>query len=247
MFTNIVIFNKVSLLSKNNQCLLAISLALAAGALFSACLDVPHAPNDTQKISEVSVFARQFDEAIEEPIKINSNEQAELIAEVTPGKYKNRIKYYWYNGDEILDSGATYTISTTYMASSFLSRNFIPDRLLIKDDEGNTLETTFSVNVNNPPQILAETIPANGDTLYGNSHTPFLFSWQSFDRDGSKGLENVLEIDGVQYKVGELQQVMQSGFSEGRHTFRILVTDSLGDKDSTDKQEFFVFGTPEAK
>ena len=223
------------------------SLALAAGALFSACLDVPHAPNDVQKISNVSVFAKQFDEAIEEPIKINSNEQAELIAEVTPSKYKNKIKYYWYNDDDILDSGATYTISTTYMTSSFLSKNFIPNRLVIKDEEGNTLETTFSVNVNNPPQILAETIPADGDTLYGNSHTPFLFSWQSFDRDGSQGLENVLEIDGTQYQVGELQQVMQSGFSEGRHTFRILVTDSLGDKDSTDKQEFFVIAALEAE
>lgn len=224
-----------------------ISLAFAAGVLFSACLHVPHAPNDVQKISNVSVFAKQFDEAIEEPIKINSNEQAELIAEVTPSKYKNKIKYYWYNDDDILDSGATYTISTTYMTSSFLSKNFIPNRLVIKDEEGNTLETTFSVNVNNPPQILAETIPADGDTLYGNSHTPFLFSWQSFDRDGSKGLENVLEIDGTQYQVGELQQVMQSGFGEGRHTFRILVTDSLGDKDSTDKQEFFVIDALEAE
>ena len=237
----------MSLLSKNNRSLLDISLAFAAGVLFSACLDVPHAPNNIQKISNVSVFAKQFDEAIEEPIKINSNEQAELIAEVTPSKYKNKIKYYWYNDDDILDSGATYTISTTYMTSSFLSKNFIPNRLVIKDEEGNTLETTFSVNVNNPPQILAETIPADGDTLYGNSHTPFLFSWQSFDRDGSKGLENVLEIDGTQYQVGELQQVMQSGFGEGRHTFRILVTDSLGDKDSIAVQEFFVIDTLEAK
>ena len=40
---------------------------------------------------------------------------------------------------------------------------------------------------------------------------------------------------------------MQSGFSEGRHTFRILVTDSLGDKDSTDKQEFFVIDALEAE
>ena len=234
-------------MKKTKRSVLDICLALIAGGLFSACLDIPSPPKDTAKITSVNVFAKQFDEAIEEPIKINSNEQAELIAEVTPSKYKNKIKYYWYNDDDILDSGATYTISTTYMTSSFLSKNFIPNRLVIKDEEGNTLETTFSVNVNNPPQILAETIPADGDTLYGNSHTPFLFSWQSFDRDGSKGLENVLEIDGTQYQVGELQQVMQSGFSEGRHTFRILVTDSLGDKDSTDKQEFFVIDALEAE
>ena len=178
-----------------------ISLAFAAGVLFSACLHVPHAPNDVQKISKVSVFAKQFDEAIEAPIKINSTEQAELIAEVTPSKYKNKIKYYWYNDDEILDSGATYTIRTNYMTSNFLANNFIPDRLVIKDDEGNSLETTFTI----------------------------------------------LEIDGIQYQVGELQQVMHSGFGEGSHTFRVLVMDSLGDKDSIAVQEFFVIDTLEAK
>ena len=224
-----------------------ISLAFAAGVLFSACLHVPHAPNDVQKISNVSVFAKQFDEAIEAPIKINSTEQAELIAEVTPSKYKNKIKYYWYNDDEILDSGATYTIRTNYMTSNFLANNFIPDRLVIKDDEGNSLETTFTVNVNNPPKILAETIPADGDTLYGNTHTPFLFSWESYDRDDGTDLQNILEIDGIQYQVGELQQVMQSGFGEGSHTFRVLVMDSLGDKDSIAVQEFFVIDTLEAK
>ena len=244
---NIVIFNKVSFVKKNNRSLLDISLALVAGVLFSACLDVPHAPNDVQKISSVNIFAKQFDETIEEPLKINSTEQAELIAEVTPSRFKNKVKYYWFNDDEILDSGATYTISTTYMASNFLSRKFIPDRLVIKDSEGNSLETAISVKVNNPPQILAETIPADGDTLYGNSHTPFLFSWTSYDRDDGKGLNNILEIDGIQYNVGELQQVMQSGFNIGVHSFRILVMDSLGDKDSTAIQEFLVLDTLGAK
>ena len=237
----------MSLLSKNNRCFLDICLALAAGALFSACLHVPHAPSDANKITSVNVFAKQFDETIEAPLKINSTESAELIAEVTPSKYKNKVKYYWYNGEDILDSGDTYTISATYMASSFLARNFIPNRIVIKDNEDNSLEATFTVNINNPPQILDETIPADGDTLYGNSHTPILFSWTSFDYDDGKDIDNILEIDGIKYNVGDLQQVMQSGFIEGRHTFRILVKDSLGDKDSTAKQEFFVIDTLGAK
>jgi hypothetical protein len=47
--------------------------------------------------------------------------------------------------------------------------------------------------------------------------------------------------------VGELQQVMQSGFNIGVHSFRILVMDSLGDKDSTAIQEFLVLDTLGAK
>ncbi len=230
-------------MKKNNRCFLSITVALMTGGLFSACLDIPSPPKDTAKITSVNVFAKQFDKAIETPIKLNSSEEAELIAEVTPSKHKKDVQYYWYNGEEILDSGATYTVPTSYMDSSFISQNFIPDRLVIEDHEGNTLETSFHVTVNNPPQLLAETTPADGDTLYGNSYTPILFTWQSFDRDENNYLNNTLEIDGVRYNVGDLQEVMQSGFTEGRHTFRIFVEDSMGDQDSSATQEFFVIDT----
>ena len=90
---------------------------------------------------------------------------------------------------------------------------------------------------------MAETTPADGDTLYGNSYTPILFTWQSFDRDENNYLNNTLEIDSVRYNVGDLQEVMQSGFTEGRHTFRIFVEDSMGDQDSSATQEFFVIDT----
>lgn len=218
-----------------------------AGGLFSACLDIPETPGDNQNITSVEVFAKQFDKTIEVPIKLNSDDSAELIAEVTPNTHKKNIKYYWYNEEELLDSGSTYVISTTYMASTVFSKVFIPNRLVIKDNEGNTLETTFTIIVNNPPQVSSQTIPANGDTLYGNSHTPFLFSWQSIDRNEEESLLNILEIDGIRYNVGELHQVMQSGLTEGKHTFRIIVEDSMGDRDSTILQEFLVIDTLEAK
>lgn len=227
----------------NKRSVLALCLALMAGGLFSACLDIPDFPNDSPKITSVEVLAKQFDEAKSEPLKINSDEDAELIADVTPNHFRNEIKYFWYKGDDILGEGMVYIISTDDMASSEKIKQHIPDKLIIEDREKNRLSTTFQVTINVPPKLSTKTIPADGDTLYGNTHTPILFSWQSSDRNEDKHLSHTLEIDGSRYNVGELQQVLQSGFTEGRHTYRILVEDSLGDKDSIPEQEFFVVDT----
>lgn len=226
---------------------LELCLTLMVGGLFSACLDIPEPPGDTPKITSVQVLVKQFDDTKGEPLKINSDEDAELIAEVNPDKFKNDIKYFWYKGSDILGKGMVYPINSDDMASSEKIKQNIPDKLVIEDSENNQLKTTFQITINVPPQISTKTKPANGDTLYGNTHTPILFSWQSSDRNEDKHLSHVLEIDGIRYNVGELQQISQSGFSEGKHTYRILVEDSLGDKDSIPEQEFFVIDTLETK
>ena len=240
---NIVIFNEVSFMKKTKRSVLDIYLALIAGGLFVACLHVPNAPSDEPKITSVEILVKQFNETRESPLKINSDEDAELIALVNPSKFKDDVKYYWYKGDDMLGEGMTYAITTDDMASSKKSKKKIPDMVVIEDREKNHLETKFQVIINVPPQISAKTQPADGDTLYGNTHTPFLFSWQSSDRDESGLLSHTLEIDGTRYNVGELQQIYQSGFTEGRHSYRILVEDSLGDKDSIPEREFFVVDT----
>jgi hypothetical protein len=226
---------------------LELCLTLMVGGLFSACLDIPEPPGDTPKITSVQILVKQFDDTKGEPLKINSDEDAELIAEVNPDKFKNDIKYFWYKGNDILGKGMVYPINSDDMASSEKIKQNIPDKLVIEDSENNQLKTTFQITINVPPQISTKTKPANGDTLYGNTHTPILFSWQSSDRNEDKHLSHVLEIDGIRYNVGELQQISQSGFSEGKHTYRILVEDSLGDKDSIPEQEFFVIDTLETK
>ena len=232
-------------MSKNNRCVLNICLALVAGGLFSACLHIPDAPSDNSKITSVDVSVKQFGELKESPLKINSDDDAELIAEVTPSKFKNDIKYYWYKGDETLGKGSVYTITTDYMASSKKIEKHIPDKLVIEDNEGNRLKTTFQIVINVPPKLSTETKPEDGEILYGDSHTPILFSWHSSDRDESGQLFHTLEIDGISYNVGDLQQVQQSGFTMGKHTYRILVEDSLGDKDSIPEKEFFVIDSLE--
>lgn len=224
-----------------------ICLTLVAGSFFAGCLDIPETVSDSHKIVKIDVLVKQFGETSPEPLKLNSSEKAELIAEVIPSNEEDEVKYYWYSEDELLDSGKTYAVSTNFMASSFISKKFIPDKLVVEDREGSTLEKEFTVIVNTPPRLSKKTIPADGDTLFGNSQTPFIFSWLSTDNDEDEQLQNVLEIDGTRYQVGELNQVLQSGFSEGSHSFRILVEDNLGDKDSLPMQEFFVIDTLEGK
>ena len=230
-----------------NRRIFDICLALTAGGIFGGCLDIPEPVEDRTKILSVEVCLKQSGITYSEPLKANSSKKAELIAEVIPNDEKKKVKYYWYIGEDILDSGSTYSISTTFMSSTFFSENFIPDRLVVEDREGNKLEKKFHVIVNTPPLISEETIPADGDTLYGNQSTPFTFAWLTTDRDQDDRLENILEIDGISYHVGELNQVIQSGFKEGEHTFRIIVEDLQGDKDSLPIQEFFVVDTLERK
>ena len=237
----------MSLFDKNNRRFLNICLTLVAGIFFAGCLDIPETVSDSHKIVKIDVLVKQFGETSPEPLKLNSSEKAELIAEVIPSNEEDEVKYYWYSEEELLDSGKTYAVSTNFMESSFLSKKFIPDKLVIEDREGSTLEKEFTVIVNTPPRLSKTTIPADGDTLFGNSQTPFTFSWLSIDNDEDEQLQNVLEIDGIRYQVGELNQVLQSGFSEGPHSFRILVEDSLGDKDSLPEREFFVIDTLEGK
>ena len=132
-------------------------------------------------------------------------------------------------------------------ASPFTVQNFIPDRVEIIDNEGNRLEKQISVIVNAPPEISKVTTPANGDTLYGNSHTPFLFAWYAWDRDDDDIIYSIIEIDGKSYSLGELDNIRQSGLDEGEHTFRIIVEDSRGDRDSIPSRTFFVLDTLEGK
>ena len=240
---NIVIFNGVSFMKKNKQSVLNLCLALMAGVLFSACLHIPSTPDDSPKITSVGVMVKQFDETRENPLKINSDEGAELIANVNPSRYKKDVKYYWYRGNNLLGEGITYDISTDDMASSKKIKKHIPDKLVIEDREKNRLDTTFQIIINVPPQLSTKTKPEDGEILYGDSHTPILFSWKSSDRDESGQLFHTLEIDGIPYNVGELQQIQQSGFTTGKHTYRILVEDSLGDKDSIPEKTFFVVDT----
>ena len=256
METNIVIFNAVSLHRKTIFRLLPASPAAAkaqallsciftcifAGfvASISACSDIPDIPDRSAKIQSVDVFVSQFGENFFEPLKVNSKDTATLVADVAPHDYKDSVKYYWYNGDSLLDSGSLYTVPPASSRNS--PEASLPDRIVIDDGEGNSLEKSFTVTVNAPPEISDQTVPAEGDTLYGDAHTPLLFSWSSYDSDFDD-LSNTLVIDGEAFSVGPLNRVLQSGLGEGTHTFTVIVEDPYGDRDSLPRRVFVVVDT----
>lgn len=220
-----------------------LSVALLGCTLFSACLDIPNEPETQNIIQSVSIYVNQYGSKDSVLLKINSNDSSALSADVHPNVYKNDVNYYWINGEDILDSGRVYPISTDISKAGALADLFIPNKLIVKDHQGNLIEKIFKVTVNAPPTLTSKTIPAQGDTLFGNIHTSFHFQWESYDPDTKQKLTHILEIDDKQIPVGDLTDVMQSGFKEGRHHFRVIVSDPLGDKDSISTRDFFVIDT----
>ena len=54
---------------------------------------------------------------------------------------------------------------------------------------------------------------------------------------------HTLVIDSVRASVGSVTEIMQSGFAEGKHTFRVIVYDSYGDADSLSEKTFYMLDT----
>ena len=240
---NIVIFNEVSLRRKINRLVFDFCLSFMAGVVLVACLDVPDLPELSGKIQTVEVSVKQGDETYNDPLKINASEDAQLLVNVPSGVERGHLRCYWFNGDEVLDSGLTYDVFTEYMLSSVFRENFIPDKVVLVDREGNSLEKDFQVIVNAPPVLSDTTKPADGDTLWATPTTPIRFSWYAVDRDETVSLKSILFIDSLAYDVGSFQSVLQSGFSSGLHTFQIVVTDSYGDSDTLPRRTFTVLDT----
>ena len=56
-------------------------------------------------------------------------------------------------------------------------------------------------------------------------------------------LQHTLIIDGSEYPVSRLTEILQSGFTEGEHSFQILVQDTFGDADTLPERHFYVIDT----
>lgn len=219
-------------------------LTIAACAL-CACFKIPSENDENDKIEYVSVIVNQQGKVFSEPLKINANYSASLVAKVYPDVHKNNVKYFWYVNDYVIDSGNVYNISQDMMLSDFTRDSFIPDKIVVIDNEKNELQISFKAIVNFPPVISKNAIPNNGDTLYGNQNTPFEFSWESSDKNDV--VENFLIIDSVTYSVGNLNSVKQSGFSPGVHTFNVIAKDSFGDIDSLKTRTFYIVSSLRGK
>lgn len=215
----------------------AIALLLAC-ILFSACFDIPSEPSTKNAIDRVSIQIEQNGKTDSTLLKIHPQDSAVVSAMVHPDKFKKNLSFAWYhttnNKDQVLIGEAP---SITIPSKS--SENHIPDYLVVTDKEGNSTTVKFEIIVNTPPEFNGETTPANGDTLYGNTTTSFQFKWHSLDKDNER-LTHAIIIDSSRYEVGDLTSIYQSGFTEGKHTFQIVVFDAYGDSDSTSIISFYV-------
>lgn len=219
---------------------LNLCIALCLGVLFAACLDIPSDPDTQGKIVSISVCTMQYGKTDSTLLKVNPKDSALIVTKVNPEKHKRDLKYYWYNNQELLDSGSTFPII-------FMVNLLIPNRLVVEDGQGNTIEKNFHIITNAPPVIGSEATPADKETIFGTTETPIRFSWKTGDSNISDELEHILEIDGITYPVGPLTEVLQSGFEPGEHTFRVFVADPYGDSDTLPLRHFYVVDTLEAK
>lgn len=214
-------------------------LPVAAAFLLAACLDIPNTPEPQNTASHVTVYAVQKDNADSTSLKIHPEDPATLKAVVHPNGLESELNFSWYR-DSLLGSGSTFKIP------AYPEEGEIPNRLVVKDGEGNSVSSDFKITVNSPPTFTEDFFPAQGDTLYGTARTSFTFSWKAYDNEDAS-LDYILELDTTHYYVGALEKVQQSGLQSGTHLFLVIVRDSEGDTDTLPPVKFYVVDTLEAK
>ena len=212
---------------------------VAVAFLLGACLDIPDTPEPKNTASHVTIYAVQKGSADSASLKIHPEESATLKAEVQPKEIESELHFVWYR-DSLLGKGASFKIP------AYTEEDSIPNRLVVKDGEGNTTSIDFEITVNSPPAFTEDFSPAQGDTLYGTTRTSFAFSWKANDREDAS-LDYILELDTAHYYVGALETIQQSGLHSGTHLFRVIVKDSEGDTDTLPLIKFYVVDTLEAK
>ena len=210
--------------------------------IFTGCLETPNSPDTSKQLEYLQVFS--FQEGIEDSsqLKIHPGKSAYLLADAYPHQYSRELSFEWLRDSNVLGQGIKFTIDSTTPSKD------IPNKLKATDIQGNFCFYEFNVVVNTAPQMGTATKPAQGDTLYGKETTAFFFQWSSSDKDLNRGdkIQHTLILDETAYPVGNLTNIYQAGFSEGRHSFSVIVTDSFGDSDTLKTVEFFVKNNREA-
>ncbi len=154
-----------------------------------------------------------------------------LKVKVTPDSVKKHLSFAWVSKRDTLGRADSIWIRSDAAQ--------VPELLIIADAEKNTIRIPVEILFNSPPRMLPETVPAHEDSLYGNENTALYFSWNGTDADIEDTLSYFIQIDSTVYAAGHTPGIQQSGFSYGKHEFRIWVTDSSGDSDTLSTQTFY--------
>ena len=222
----------------------------ACGAVFVVvlfallgCLDIPDEPEIGLELERIDVFVFQEGNLDSTLLKIRPNDSSVLSAATYPRQLKNQLTFHWLykSGDSttVLGEGLEYPIP------AYSETEDIPNAIEVTDEVGNSAMLEFEIVVNMRPKLDTETIPADGDTIYGNEHSSVRFAWKSSDSDSFdwRLLDHTLIIDDIPYGVGRLTEIMQSGFKPGEHKFQVIVQDSFGDADTLPEKKFFMVDT----
>lgn len=226
---------------KISSVLITIALLLSS-ALLSACFEIPSEPIPPKAVKKIEVKVIQEGNPDSSSFKVKPKSQVELYAKVTPKSNSDDLTYNWKfsqeDGSEAsIFSGNPYKTTTSYLKQ-------LPNKLVVTDAEGNQIVKTFDIVINSPPTITNILSPKQNTILVGNEKTAFKFDWIVTDENDTN-LSSTVLWDGVPQNVYKLNQVWQSGFSSGKHTFQVIVEDSYGDTDTSEVINFRVYN-PEA-
>lgn len=199
----------------------------------SSCLTVPETPNTEVFDLKTQLFLFQKGQSDSSNLKAFPDSSFTLKIKISPDSIKKHLSFFWiFEKDTLSDTDSFFVKAHS---------SPLPQYLLITDPEKNTLRIPISIHFNTPPMIHSITTPEHGDSLFGNENTALLFSWSSSDPDPEENLSHFIQIDDLIYSTGASTTIRQSGFSEGEHYFRVWVTDSLGDSDTSSFQSFYFY------
>ena len=192
------------------------------------------------RVFALALFAVLSAGCLDIPDSPNQSREIESISVYILQKDIKDSTFEWLYDSRVIGHESEYDIAPSSPA------NKIPNSLRISDPLGSQQTIPLDIVVNTVPRMDSIVEPLNGDTLYGNKNSSFLFKWQATDIDvinGSDKLAFTLVIDSTRYSLGPINSVRQSGFQPGKHTIYVVVRDSFGDKDSLAPQSFYVQDT----
>lgn len=196
-----------------------------------ACLETPDSPEVSSTTPEILICISQTDSSCTSPLQASPTEPFTLQANVFPSSAKSELSFKWISAkSETLKTGTPFKTDTSR----------VPDSLIVTDDNKNRLSFALDFIFDTAPVLNSKTVPANGDTLFGDSTTAFFFEYSATDADKGDSLVYTLVLDSTEYFAGSMTTLYQSGLAEGEHAFRVIVQDVYGLKDSTDWIEFTV-------
>lgn len=222
---------------KSIYTLFTLCIFLGICGVLTACLDIPSEPSSSGKATSLTVYVAQNGVKDSTLFKVSTQDSASFAVLVNPDKYESELKYTWYHDNDELCFDRVYT-------DIFVQTEDIPNRVVVKDKEGNSLEKTFEPILNSPPHLSATFYPADSSVYNVSINQGIEFKWYAYDSDDEK-ISTQLTIDKQVYHVGVLTSVTQSGFEPGWHSVKVEIIDKHGAKAESALHHFLVISPEE--